>query len=111
MHGNSSSSYLNDKKMKTLYRINVDIRDDKGNVIRDSKGNKVLGLDWEVTINYGEHATENEVLERYLRLEGNKLQTLMPEKQIELYARYFNGISNTWSVAGMFYISENRLIL
>jgi hypothetical protein len=97
--------------MKNIYRINVDIRDSEGKVIRDKNGKKVLGLDWEATLHYGEHATEEEVLKRYLTIEGNKLQTLMPEKKIEVYASVFSEISNTFLVTGIYYISENRLIV
>ncbi len=91
----------NDKVEK--YKINIEVRDSWGDIIRDDNGNKVTHISYDV-----EMLTSN--MEFNLRHLAKSLKAFMPDRQINIEVYVHNFISGTYMNMFSFYVDEDRFV-
>lgn len=85
------------------YLITVEVKDSNGNVFKDKEGNKVHDISFELSFS-------KDNAERILTDLANKMKLFMPTNQIEISARWFSDMSETYMLMYSFYGNENRFV-
>ena len=85
------------------YSITVEVKDSNGNVFINEKGNKVHDFQFELSFS-------KDNAERFIRDLANRLKVFMPTNQIDISARWFSNISETYMLMYSFYGDEDRFI-
>jgi hypothetical protein len=85
------------------FYFTIEVRDENGKSLVDSKGNKQICLQYEV-------AMLKSNMENELTRLANKLKTFMPNREIEINVSVFNSISRTYMTMYSYYVNENRFI-
>jgi hypothetical protein len=86
------------------YAITVEVRDENHKLIKDEKGFNTTGIRFELEVK------DEDQLEHRIKEIGNNLKVWMPNRNIDIDASVFNGISGTYMSMYGFYVNENRYV-
>jgi hypothetical protein len=94
-----------EKKVQPIdkYKVNIEVRDSWGDIIRDDNGNKVTDISYDV-----EMLTSN--MEFNLRHLAKSLKAFMPDRRINIEVYIHNSISRTYMNMFSFYVDEDRFV-
>lgn len=101
------------KKDLITYQIEVDVRDENYNVIRDEVGGKFHSIKMEFVLDKNTEAEggyKTQLKSKVIEL-GKTMKAWMPDRQITVEARLHNSISGTLMTMNSYYVNEDRYII
>jgi hypothetical protein len=86
-----------------IYKIDIEVRDSEGKIIRDENSNKYLSLSYNILMRTSD-------MELKLQHLANTLKVFMSDRQINIEVYVKNTISGTYMNMFSFYVNENRFV-
>lgn len=97
------------KTTKTVFAIDVEIRNILGKIISNDAGHNSTGLKFEFEVMEGEHKYKE--LENKMRRFYKDLRIFLPFEKINISASVHNSIGGTWMEMAALYGEEDRFVI